>query len=78
MSISKYMSVHSSNCHHHPVHVLCHSGITSLDPKSGPVTGGNTIIINGYNLLQTKLVTMGSVPVQFIILSDTAIKIFAC
>lgn len=48
--------------------------ITSSSPTSGPASGGNTVIINGSNLLYTTGVTFGSTPASsFAILSSTQV-----
>ena len=52
--------------------------ITSLSPTSGPVSGGNTITINGTNLLYTTGVTFGATPASsFAILSNTQVAAVA-
>lgn len=55
--------------------IIVPSGITFLTPIQGPTIGGNSIIINGYNLIYTKYVTVGIVNVSFTILSNNEIQI---
>lgn len=60
-----------------PPQIIITSGIISLTPSNGPFSGGNSIIINGYNLIQTSSVTMNSTVVPFTILSNNQIIINA-
>jgi hypothetical protein len=53
------------------------SGIISLCPTQGVSAGGNIIIINGYNLINTQSISMNDINVPFNILSNTQIKITA-
>lgn len=60
-----------------PPDVIVTSGIISLNPSQGPLSGGNTIIINGYNLIHTKNVSIGGTNVSFILLSNNQLQIIA-
>ncbi len=57
--------------------VITTSNITSLTPSQGPSSGGNIIIINGYNLIFTKTVIMGGNSIPFVLLSNTQLQIIA-
>ncbi len=47
--------------------------ITSLDPTSGPVAGGNSVVITGTDLTTASAVTFGGTPATFAVNSPTKI-----
>ena len=57
--------------------VTVNSGIISLNPDQGPITAGNLIIINGFNLVRTLSVTMNNIPIPFKLLSNNQLEITA-
>lgn len=60
-----------------PKEIITVSGIINLDPSQGPITGGNSIIINGYNLIYTSFVTMDGISVPFTLISNNQLQIIA-
>ena len=65
----------SSQCKHCTPKL--HGSITSLVPNSGPSSGNNFILINGYDLIFTTNVMMNNINIPFTILSNTQIQIIA-
>ncbi|MEU1668094.1 IPT/TIG domain-containing protein [Streptomyces sparsogenes] len=51
--------------------------LTSLSPPSGPAAGGNTVVINGFNLTLTTAVHIGAASVPFTVLNDSQVSFAA-
>lgn len=49
--------------------------ITTLDPNSGPASGGTVVTITGANFSTTQSVTFGAVPAAFSVISDTSLSV---
>ncbi|GGN46730.1 hypothetical protein GCM10012285_31660 [Streptomyces kronopolitis] len=49
--------------------------VTSLNPNSGPASGGTVVTVTGTNLSTTQSVTFGGVPAAFSVISDTSLSV---
>ncbi|MGW8556759.1 IPT/TIG domain-containing protein [Streptomyces tubercidicus] len=49
--------------------------VVSLDPNSGPASGGTVVTITGTNLSTTQSVTFGITPAPFSVINDTSISV---
>ncbi|MFG2527007.1 IPT/TIG domain-containing protein [Streptomyces sp. NPDC048516] len=49
--------------------------LTTLNPNSGPVSGGTVVTLTGTNLSSTQSVTFGATPAPFTVLSDTTVSV---
>lgn len=58
-----------------PFYYLSPPIVTSLSPKSGPITGGNIVIINGFNLTTTVSVIFGANSAVTTIINDGQISV---
>lgn len=49
--------------------------VTTLNPNSGPASGGTVVTITGTNLSSTQSVVFGATPAPFTVISDTTVSV---